>query len=230
MIQVMHRGVFLGKFPDEVIVQGIRVGFFQKDDLGRRPGSDDWKPLVEMLPSGSAVFQTGYEGEARFKELRSRRESRLLKRALNSTAQAESTAQADDSISTGYILYIEDDRPTATAFTYLLKKEGLSVKHFSTGSAALDYFRENAKTCLAVILDLDLPDMPGADLIPEISEKYAHVPILVLSGLDDVKERLYLYTSGAYAVISKPCDSKQFISTLKGFLHMSQIESAQEVL
>lgn len=88
------------------------------------------------------------------------------------------------------ILLIEDDEIYATYISKsLMLKPGRTVRHFSTGEAALDHLSANPQAPYAIIIDFDLPGIKGIDLFEKLNGTFEKglVKIIMLSGLDDGK-------------------------------------------
>ena len=73
----------------------------------------------------------------------------------------------------------------------------------------------------AMILDLGLPDMDGADLIVDI-RSWSNLPILVLSGRTELDRKLSALKSGADDYISKPFEIDEVIARVEAVLRRSK--------
>ncbi len=113
------------------------------------------------------------------------------------------------------ILYIEDDKRLAKLVRSLLKTNGYEVEHFALGEAGLVRFYEAFQVWDAAIVDLDLPDVPGSTLIPEIAALRPNLPIVVFSGTGDLRNRWELYPSGDATPLSKPTSGKDLLDVVK---------------
>jgi len=113
------------------------------------------------------------------------------------------------------ILYFEDNEQMAFLVSTLLKSHGYDVEHFALGKPGLERFCKTFPVWDAVIMDLDLPDVPGMALISEIAEKRPTLPIVVYSGMSGMKEHFELYSSGASAVVSKPGRGQDLLDVLE---------------
>lgn len=118
------------------------------------------------------------------------------------------------------ILYIEDYEELAELVITVLKNNGYEVGHYKLGQEGLARFHQNPQEWDAVIIDLGLPDIAGQDIIPKIAKQCPATPIIVYSGANEVKERFELYTSGASALLSKPCCAQDLLDVLKGLIDM----------
>jgi DNA-binding response OmpR family regulator len=119
------------------------------------------------------------------------------------------------------ILYIEDDKKMAALVCMLLQSHGYEVEHFDLGKAALERFYEVLPSWTAVIIDLDLPDVSGRTLIPEMAAQRPDLPIVVFSGQSGPRfgqeNRFELYSTGATAFVWKPSGGQHLLDVLKGF-------------
>ncbi len=88
------------------------------------------------------------------------------------------------------------------------------------GKPALEIFSPNPQAWDAVIIALDLPDVPGQELIPQIAALCPSLPIVVYSGVSGLKDRFELYTSGASALLFKPTGGRDLLDVLKGLIEI----------
>jgi len=80
------------------------------------------------------------------------------------------------------ILLVEDEQPLRDVFSDLLQRSGYTVVAVGTGAAAVDRFREGVATFRAVVLDFQLPDMGGAEVLRTIRSLAPTVPVIVTTG------------------------------------------------
>lgn len=110
-----------------------------------------------------------------------------------------------------FIVMIEDDDGHARLIEKTLRRAGLEcpVIHFRTGGDALAYLKEGATTpadAPLVLLDLNLPDMTGTDVLAIIRNgaDLRHLPVVVLTTTDDSSEMERCYELGCIACLTKP--------------------------
>lgn len=99
------------------------------------------------------------------------------------------------------ILAIEDNRRLAERIQYYLGKDFI-VEVAYTGEEGLAKARGRSYT--VILLDLNLPDMPGADICRMIRKETLDIPILVLTANSDVATRIALLDMGADDFLAKP--------------------------
>src|SRR3990172_9231253 len=101
----------------------------------------------------------------------------------------------------GPVLLVDDDAGIRKVVVRTLNSAGIDVVAVPDGSsarAALD-----TGSMAMVLLDVNLPDVNGLDLVDEIHERYA-VPVVILSVVDDEAEIVRALESGADDYIRKP--------------------------
>ena len=100
------------------------------------------------------------------------------------------------------ILLIEDDRPLNKAISVYFKKEKFYVLSSFSGQEALDILFQNNLDL--IILDINLPDLSGFDLIEQIKIIKSNIPILILSACDLDSAILHGFNLGAEDYVTKP--------------------------
>lgn len=95
------------------------------------------------------------------------------------------------------VLLVDDDEPSLMLTAMALRGRGFGVTHFSSGQAALGYLR--SKVPDIVVLDAQMPDLDGFAICQRLRTLPAleHVPVLMLTGLDDDESINRAYRAGA---------------------------------
>ncbi len=100
------------------------------------------------------------------------------------------------------ILLIEDDRALNKAISIYFKKEEFHVISCYCGQEALNTLLQN--NIDLIILDINLPDLSGFDLIKQIKIINSNIPILILSACDLDSDILHGFNLGAEDYVTKP--------------------------
>src|ERR1700751_5903798 len=85
------------------------------------------------------------------------------------------------------ILLIEDDSGTALSIELMLKSEGFNVYTTDLGEEGIDLGKIYDYDI--IILDLNLPDMSGFEVLRSLRVSKVQTPILILSGLADMADK-----------------------------------------
>jgi DNA-binding response OmpR family regulator len=124
------------------------------------------------------------------------------------------------------IVMIEDDEGHARLIERNIRRAGVNndILPFTSGSAAIEYLmgpdgsgEVSAKRHLLVLLDLNLPDMTGIDILQKIKENQhtKRSPVVVLTTTDDQREVQRCYDLGANVYITKPVNYEAFANAIR---------------
>ena len=135
------------------------------------------------------------------------------------------------------IVMIEDDAGHAKLIEKNVRRAGVcnDIQHFADGGSALDFlFHKNVRDNgpVLILLDLNLPDMSGVDILAKLKgdEKMRRSPVIVLTTTDDQREIQRCYDLGANVYITKPVDYENFANAIRQlglFLSVMQVPEAE---
>jgi DNA-binding response OmpR family regulator len=137
------------------------------------------------------------------------------------------------------IVMIEDEAGHARLIEKNIRRAGVNneIVKFSDGASAIDYLlgsdgtgQVSARRQLLILLDLNLPDMSGLDILSTVKGN-AHLrrsPVIVLTTTDDTQEIQKCYDCGANAYITKPLSYEGFSAAIRQLgLFLSVIQVAE---
>ena len=109
------------------------------------------------------------------------------------------------------ILVVDDELDVAELFRQRFRREirqGMYVLHYATsGAEALDRLAgEIEPTLLAVLSDINLPEMDGLQLLGEIKQRFPDLPVMMVTAYGDDERRRLAGEYGAAEFITKPVD------------------------
>ncbi|WP_417668717.1 sigma-54-dependent transcriptional regulator [Roseibium sp.] len=110
-------------------------------------------------------------------------------------------------------LIVEDALSLATVYGHHLQKAGLETDHVETGKAAID--RLTAGGFSVVLLDLQLPDMNGLEVLAHIREHQLPVTVVVITSSGSIKTAVDAMQAGAYDFIVKPVAEERLVTTVR---------------
>ncbi|HEV7345829.1 MAG TPA: response regulator [Devosia sp.] len=124
------------------------------------------------------------------------------------------------------IIMIEDDEGHARLIEKNIRRAGVAnqIMPFTNGTDALAFLMGPDGTGLAnkgrqllVLLDLNLPDMTGVDILEKVknNEHTRRSPVVVLTTTDDQREIQRCYDLGANVYITKPVDYDGFANAIR---------------
>lgn len=101
-----------------------------------------------------------------------------------------------------HLLLIEDDFETAEEIVSDFSSRGYSITHVANGLEGLKHARSNDYTL--VIVDRMLPGMDGLSILQALRSEGLHVPVMVLSALGEVDDRVRGLKAGGDDYLTKP--------------------------
>ena len=111
------------------------------------------------------------------------------------------------------IVMVEDDLGHAKLIEKNIRRANIAneIAHFADGGSALDHlFSEEVRLNgpMLILLDLNLPDMSGTDILERVKkdERLRRAPVVVLTTTDDKGEIDRCYDLGCNVYITKPVD------------------------
>ncbi|MCO6184681.1 response regulator [Rhizobium sp. L1K21] len=124
------------------------------------------------------------------------------------------------------IVMIEDDEGHARLIEKNVRRAGVNneIIPFMDGKTALDYLlgedrsgEVSAERYLLVLLDLNLPDMSGTEILEKLksNQHTRRTPIVILTTTDDETEIKKCYDLGANVYITKPVDYDGFANAIR---------------
>jgi two-component system, OmpR family, copper resistance phosphate regulon response regulator CusR len=118
------------------------------------------------------------------------------------------------------ILVVEDELKVATFIRKGLQTQSFEAEIASDGREAQRLFSQGNFDL--VILDLNLPDMSGLDVCTHIRQYNVHVPILMLTALGTMADKLTGFEVGTDDYMVKPFDFMELLVRIKALLKRSQ--------
>lgn len=123
------------------------------------------------------------------------------------------------------LLLVEDDPSISTPLLEGLSREGFTVQHAATGSAAISAVA--AHHFDVVLLDLGLPDMGGQDVCRIVRET-SEVPIIVVSARGEEIDRVLLLEFGADDYMVKPFGFRELVARIRAVLRRAKAPAVGE--
>ncbi len=118
------------------------------------------------------------------------------------------------------VLLVEDDTSTAKSIELMLKSEGYIVDMTDLGEDGLDLGKIYDYDI--IILDLMLPDMDGYEVLKSFRAAKVETPILILSGLTELDNKLKGLGFGADDYLTKPFDKRELVARIQAIVRRSQ--------
>jgi len=125
------------------------------------------------------------------------------------------------------ILLIEDERPLAVAVTRILAELGWQVTW--QGDGAKGYQTALNEEFDLVILDVMLPFKSGWDILSDLRAARRIMPILMLTALEEVDDKVKGLELGADDYLPKPFDVSELLARVKALMRRDKLNKGQVV-
>ena len=115
--------------------------------------------------------------------------------------------------SSGEIHIVDDDPAVLDALSVVFTLEGYQVTGFVDCQSFLSAARQHTPSC--IILDVQMPDRSGLDILKELNAEHYPAPIFIISGQGDIPMAVDAIKSGALDFFEKPFDADMVVSRVR---------------
>lgn len=118
------------------------------------------------------------------------------------------------------VLLVEDDQATSRSVDMMLSVEGFNVYTTDLGEEGVDLGKLYDYDI--IILDLNLPDMHGYEVLKRLRVAKVETPILILSGMSEPDDKIKGLVFGADDYLTKPFDKRELVARLHAIVRRSR--------
>lgn len=129
---------------------------------------------------------------------------------------------------TAHLLIVEDDPALNQMLTLHFEDEGFEVAGALTCADALDQLAANAYDLL--LLDQQLPDGTGTELLEKVLSREPDLPVVMMTGQHDLELAIEAIKKGAADFVHKPVETAQLEQTVSRLLENRRLSRAVEAL
>ncbi len=119
------------------------------------------------------------------------------------------------------ILVIDDEKNIRDIFALLLGEQGYTVETAETGQDGIDISRKIHPEI--VLLDMNLPDLPGLEVLPRIREAQPDAEIIIITAFGTIRSAVEATKLGAYAYLEKPVDNEELLLMVSRILELRNL-------
>ena len=124
------------------------------------------------------------------------------------------------------ILLVDDDATFCELIGDILQFEGFNFTSAQTAHHALSLLTTHEYDL--VLLDLDLPDLNGIDVLKQTRLSRPHLSVVIVSGQGTIKNAVEAVKLGAFDFIEKPLDAQRLLLTVRNTLQVGLLKQKQE--
>jgi two-component system cell cycle response regulator CtrA len=118
------------------------------------------------------------------------------------------------------VLLIEDDSATAQSIELMLKSEGFNVYTTDLGEEGIDLGKIYDYDL--ILLDLNLPDMSGLEVLRQLRNSKINTPIMILSGTSEIDTKVKTFGGGADDYMTKPFHKDELVARIHAVVRRSK--------
>ena len=118
------------------------------------------------------------------------------------------------------VLLVEDDPATSRSIELMLTHANLNIYCTDLGEEGIDLAKLYDYDL--ILLDLDLPDMGGLDVLRQLRLARIDTPVLILTGQDDTDSKLRGFGFGADDYLTKPFHREELVARIHAIIRRSQ--------
>ncbi len=118
------------------------------------------------------------------------------------------------------VLIVDDNTESLNVITYFLKPVGYQLITASDGVQALEYINKELPDI--VLLDVMMPKLNGFQVCERLKkdERTFHIPIIMITALKELKDKIRALEAGADDFITKPFESVELLTRVKSLLRI----------
>ncbi|HYA48387.1 MAG TPA: sigma-54 dependent transcriptional regulator [Burkholderiales bacterium] len=126
------------------------------------------------------------------------------------------------------ILIIDDERNIRDVFSLLLEEHGYEAASAETGAAGVEKARAFEPD--VVLLDMNLPDIPGLEVLARLKEARPATGIVIITAYGTIRSAVEATKLGAYAYLEKPVDNDEMLLVIARLLELQRLRTEVETL
>ena len=125
------------------------------------------------------------------------------------------------------VLLIEDDKPSAYITSSMLSSSNFNVEVAELGEEGIDlgkYYDFDI-----ILLDLNLPDMPGLSVLQKLRYSNIETPVLILTGSIEMENKIRGLELGADDYVTKPFNNEELVARIQAIIRRSRGHSGKYI-
>jgi sigma-B regulation protein RsbU (phosphoserine phosphatase) len=128
----------------------------------------------------------------------------------------------------GDILVVDDMPSNLRLLSQTLAEKGYGVRTVTSGPRALESARTSPPDL--ILLDVRMPEMDGYEVCTQLKqdERTAHIPIIFISALDQVEDKVQAFQYGGVDYITKPFQVEEVLARTETHLSLRRLKQSLE--
>jgi DNA-binding NtrC family response regulator len=122
------------------------------------------------------------------------------------------------------VLMVDDESHLLNAFDLTLGMAGVDNTIKCNDSREVEKILSEQKVEI-IMLDLSMPFMTGEDVLEVISEKYPEVPVIIITGNNEIETAVQCMKRGAFDYLLKPVEDSRLVSSVKRAIELRELRN-----
>ncbi|MDP3296201.1 MAG: sigma-54 dependent transcriptional regulator [Thermodesulfovibrionia bacterium] len=122
------------------------------------------------------------------------------------------------------ILLVDDEEQILLSYSLTLRSAGIKYVLTLKDSREVLPFLEKQDVAL-IVLDLIIPYISGIELLPKIKNDFPHIPVIVMTAVNEVEKAVESMKAGASDYLVKPVEENHFISCIQKVLELRDLHN-----
>ena len=127
------------------------------------------------------------------------------------------------------VLLVDDEEQALDSFELALRSENVNnIVRCQDSRGVIPLLAEQEID--VILLDLRMPHLSGEELLPMITSDFPEVPVIVITGADDVETAVKCMKAGAFDYIVKPAEKSRLSSSAKRAIKLRELQRENQLL
>ncbi len=127
------------------------------------------------------------------------------------------------------VLLVDDETQVLLLYGGMLRAAGIEpLVTLDDSRRVLPFLRENRVQ--AVLADVNMPFLSGRDLLAQVKQEFPEVPVLMVTGVDDIGTAVDCMKLGASDYLVKPVERSRLVSSLQRMLEIARLQDQVSML
>ncbi|MFA3783267.1 sigma-54-dependent transcriptional regulator [Melioribacteraceae bacterium 4301-Me] len=120
------------------------------------------------------------------------------------------------------VLLVDDETQFLFSAETALTANGINnVVTINDSTKVLPFLEK--QNCSVIVLDINMPQITGLELLPLIVDKHPNIPVIILTAMNDVESAVKSIKAGAFNYILKPVDDTRLVTTIRSGINLNEM-------
>ncbi len=121
------------------------------------------------------------------------------------------------------ILLVDDENEALMGCKFMLEDAGLThIKTCQDSRAVMDLVQQMPMS--AILLDLSMPYVNGQELLPQLVESFPAIPVIIVTGMNELETAISCMKAGAFDYLLKPVDETRLVAALQRAVDLGELQ------